>query len=137
MCHEFRNLHWAVNDYDRHNRTGPETATRLAITAHAECNIVLVLEKTGPYLQAVDTPKASRVFHILEGYNIWKWQTRRGIRRFDLSETNVSADRAAEILVGEYLHAKAKRVKKLYPDHSEKSPKRCRRLPRQTAGEAH
>lgn len=91
----------------------------LDITRHAEVNVAVVADPGDVvYLQAANTPKASQIVHPLKdrGYDIWTW----GPKRMCLVASGVTAERAAEIVVAEYLHAKAQRIAKLHPEKSMK-----------------
>ena len=75
-----------------------------------EVNVMLVPPADGAvgYLQAMDTPKASRVICASGGgYDIW-----RGNK---LVRANQAAVATANLVIAEYTVAKAKRVRRLYP----------------------
>ena len=95
-----------------------EGLRKLADVLHQhEINFVLVpMTADMAYIEMCDTPRGPHAIFDPHSktYDIWKW----GRKRPGMKYSDLSAEDAAEILITEYFMAKAKRVRKNFPDMS-------------------
>lgn len=95
-----------------------EGLKRLAdVLKQSEVNFLLVPPGSDmAYIEMADTPRGPHAIYDSHSktYDIWKW----GQKRPGMKQCGLSVEDAAEVLVTEYLMAKAKRIRKRNRDMS-------------------